>query len=48
MTNIDQLIELIEDYKATGSEVLLVAIAELVDSDYETLCPIMDSHGVTY
>lgn len=45
---IDRLIELIEEYKATDSVDTLDAIADLVDSEYEVLEPIMASHGVTY
>ena len=48
MTNTDLLLALIADYKATQCEGTLEAIAELVENDYEALCPILTSHGVTY
>lgn len=48
MTNTALLLELIGDYKATQCEGILEAIADLVDSDYDVLEPIMAAHGVTY
>ena len=48
MSNTDLLLDLIADYQATKCEGTLEAIADLVDSDYETLEPIMTSHGITY
>ena len=47
-TKIELLLELIANYKKTNSKDTLEAIAYLVDDNYETLEPIMISHGVTY
>ena len=48
MSNTNRLLELIADYKEAPCSYILEAIADLVDSDYETLEPIMASHGITY
>lgn len=45
---VGELLELIADYKHVPCEQHLIAIADLVDSNYELLCPIMQSHGITY
>ena len=47
-TKIELLLELIANYKRTNSEETLETIADLVEDNYETLEPIMLSHGVTY
>lgn len=47
-TTIELLLELIANYKETNSKETLETIANLVDDNYDTLEPIMVSHGVTY
>ena len=47
-TRIELLLELIATYKQTNNEDALEAIAALVEDDYDTLEPIMISHGITY